>query len=169
MASVTLPSSLVLAHRWSWRDILAGLELGLVAPQTAVDAAVSQMEDPDPSAAIVELACCSAEDPEALLLLRRLADEEPSEAEGNGFWLYLVLRWILENRELFSDPLQTVEEVYADFDYPEIVAPFVRYMPSEEPDLGSREANEARLVDKWKSFVEQEEARFRCDDPGGNG
>lgn len=169
MVSVTLPSSLVLAHRWSWQDILAGRELGLITLRTVVDAAVSQVEDPDPSPAIVELACCSSDDPDVLPLLHRLAEEEPGNAEGGDLWLYLVLRWVLENRELFSDPFQVVEEVYADFDYPEVVAPFVRYMPSEEPDLGSREANEARLLDKWKVFIEREHARFRREDPGGAG
>ncbi len=38
-----------------------------------------------------------------------------------------------ENRETVEDPFAVVEELYADFDYPEEIAGFVRYMPPEDP------------------------------------
>jgi hypothetical protein len=66
----------------------------------------------------------------------------------------LVLAWIYEHRGAFLDPLQTVEEVYADFGYPERIAGFVRYMPMDGPDLGSREANEQRLMERWKEYLD---------------
>lgn len=60
-----------------------------------------------------------------------------------------------------ADPLDDVETVYAEFDYPPEVGRFVRYMPSDEPDLGSRERNEARLVEKWERYLEENQERFR--------
>jgi hypothetical protein len=66
-----------------------------------------------------------------------------------------VLAWFYEHRGEVPDPLLRVEEVYADFGYPEQIAKFVRYMPMEGPDLGSREANEHRLFERWKRYIEE--------------
>ena len=46
-------------------------------------------------------------------------------------------------------------EVYSDFGYPPRIAGFVRYMPAEQPDLGSRELNEQRLYENWKRYLDQ--------------
>ena len=74
-------------------------------------------------------------------------------------WAFLILAWVYEHRDSFEDPLDLVEKLYADLDYPEQVAPFVRYMPTDEPDLGSRGQNEQRLFQKWAEYL-QKEARY---------
>jgi hypothetical protein len=86
-----------------------------------------------------------------------LAAREPEEtlSELRAKWLCVVLAWIFEHRNEYADPLRAVEEVYADFDYPARIASFVRYMPSDDPDLGSRELNEARLYEKWQSYLQE--------------
>jgi hypothetical protein len=71
-----------------------------------------------------------------------------------------VLAWFYEHRAEVPDPLQRVEEVYADFGYPEQLAKFVRYMPMEGPDLGSREANERRLFERWKRYVDDVASKY---------
>jgi hypothetical protein len=38
-------------------------------------------------------------------------------------------------------------------DYPEELARFVRYMPTDAPGLGSTQANEARMLDSIRDFV----------------
>ena len=95
-------------------------------------------------------------------LIEQLATTEPDQDADKirSKWLYLVLIWIFEHRESYPDPLQTVEEVYADFGYPERIADFVRYMPMNEPDLVSRELNEQRLYEKWKRYVDEEAAKY---------
>ncbi|MCB9913053.1 MAG: hypothetical protein H6827_08665 [Planctomycetes bacterium] len=35
------------------------------------------------------------------------------------------------------------------------MASFVRYMPKVGPDSGSREANERRLFERWKRYVDE--------------
>lgn len=79
----------------------------------------------------------------------------PLTGEMEAKWLYLVLDWLYQHRADLADPLQTVEEVYADFGYPECLSSFVRYMPMQGPDLGSRAANEARLFERWKSYLDE--------------
>jgi hypothetical protein len=76
--------------------------------------------------------------------------------------MLLTLDWVLTNRESFKDPLGEVEEIYADFDYPQEIAPLVRYMPPTDgwrPGEHSAEVNLARLFRLWADFVE----RKRCE------
>jgi hypothetical protein len=40
------------------------------------------------------------------------------------------------------------------------IAPFVRYMPMVGPDLENPERNEARLYDRWESYLIESGKRF---------
>jgi hypothetical protein len=70
------------------------------------------------------------------------------------------LDWLFNNRENYSDTLDLVVQIYSNFDYPENIAEFIRYMPSDDLDLGSLELNEGRLYEKWKEYLEHEKDRF---------
>jgi hypothetical protein len=140
----------------SWRDVRFGLVNELLDPQVPIELAVDQVgELTEPSAALIELAGASKNEP-ILEFVDQLANAEPPRSEDvtRDKWLYLVLAWIYEHRDVYADPLQRVEEIYADFGYPEQVAKFVRYMPMEGPDLGSREENERRLFERWKQYLD---------------
>ncbi|HVZ38834.1 MAG TPA: DUF2247 family protein [Candidatus Kapabacteria bacterium] len=146
-----------------WQDILFGLENELISSTVAIEQATvilnnSGRYEPD----IVDVASCSPADP-IIELVARLARREQPRPEGNvrEKWLYIILAWLYDHRHSIADPLSMVEEVYADFDYPEEVAPFVRYMPMVGPDLGSREANEERMVGNWKAYLDRTGERFR--------
>lgn len=140
----------------TWQEMLFGIDNELLSPGAAVDFAARQLEvqdNADPT--LVELAgVCSGEPTRDLV--EQLAAAEPRQ--GSEFmrrkWMYLVLAWIFEHKETYLDPLRAVEEVYADFGYPDVIVSFVRYMPVDEPSLGSREANESRLHDKWKRYLD---------------
>lgn len=88
------------------------------------------------------------------------AESPPSRADVKAKWLYLVLAWVFECRDTLVDALGTVESIYSDFDYPEEVTRFVRYMPADEPALGNLEQNEARLLDRLKEYLDVEGKRF---------
>ena len=83
------------------------------------------------------------------------AQETTTSQEVRSKWLYILLAWLYENKDMFEDPLAIVEEIYVEFDYPEEIAHLIRYMPIEEADLGSKEANLGRLVTRWGEFVNQ--------------
>jgi hypothetical protein len=141
----------------SWRDVRFGLANELLDPQAPVELAVDQVGGrAEPSAALLELAGVGKNET-TRELVEQLANEEPpcSEDESRDKWLYLVLAWLYEHRGEVPDPLQRVEEVYADFGYPVQIAKFVRYMPMKGPDPGTREANERRLFEQWKWYIEE--------------
>lgn len=140
--------------RMNWRDVRFGLENELLDPLAPVELAAEQVADLEhPPPMLTALAGGEL----TMRLIQQLANGEPpcSEAELRDRWLYLVLAWIYEQRDQYPEPLQTVEEVYADFGYPKQIADFVRYMPMVGEDLGSREANELRLFERWKLYLDE--------------
>ena len=148
--------------RLTWREVLFGIENELLASGAAVELAGDDLGARDnPPEVLLELAGLGKGEP-TRGLVEQLANAAPNQdpAEIRGKWLYLVLGWILEHKESYPDPLQMVEEVYADFDYPESVSAFVRYMPTREPDLGSRELNERRLYENWQRYLDDEGAKL---------
>lgn len=83
------------------------------------------------------------------------SDRASTEDDVRLYWANILLTWVYEHRSSFDDFLGVVEEIYTDFDYPEELAPFVRYMPSEAPDRGSRKANEEEMINSIGKYVHQ--------------
>jgi hypothetical protein len=146
-----------------WNEIKFGLDQQLIKPKAAVDRATEQLcrVDATPKE-VVELASLTGSESVADLVSHLARNEAPvSEEQVKAKWLYLVLAWLFENRESLVDALGMVESVYSDFDYPKEIASFVRYMPMDGPDLGNREQNEARMFDRWKTYLNRAGKRFR--------
>ncbi|ASA23038.1 DUF2247 family protein [Paenibacillus donghaensis] len=80
--------------------------------------------------------------------------------------LYVVLQWVYENKEHYTDPLEVVETIYADFDYPEEISQFVRYMPPNQPLLDSLELSNERLYRNWSEYLEIQKKRFSDSNEG---
>lgn len=167
--AILISAEFLAQHRipLSWSDLRWGLVHGLVDEQAAVDAAVRAMKG-DPPATVVELAGLLPGELHAVPeLLDRLAGPEAdgSRERARDRWLYLVLLWLYEQRGELDDPLGAVEEVYADFGYPPMVAPFVRYMPVPEsegyrPQDHTPDENTRRLMRKWEGFLRGERDRL---------
>lgn len=104
-----------------------------------------------------ELAIASSSASDSIVeSVRKLARDNGISDEGaiRLFWANILLAWVYEHREQFDDLLCVVEEIYSDYNYPEELAGFVRYMPSNAPDLGSVEANEQRMITSIGEYVE---------------
>ncbi len=145
----------------TWSEIRFGLENRLLDPVAPSEVAAAELNQPDPNPELLELATAKPGEP-VLPLVNALADRETLTLDSrvSEKWVFLVLAWLFEHRNGLPDPLQAVENVYAEFDYPEGVAGFVRYMPSDEPDLGSQERNERRLMQKWERFLDEQRNEF---------
>ncbi len=146
----------------SWNEIKFGLDQQLIKPKAAIDRATEQLcaADAAPKEA-VDLASLTESESVADLVSHLAKNEAAiSDERIKAKWLYLVLAWLFENRESLVDALGMVESVYSDFDYPKEIAPFVRYMPMDGPDLGNREQNEARMFDRWKTYLNRAGKRF---------
>jgi hypothetical protein len=77
-----------------------------------------------------------------------------------GKWLYLVLSWLYETRAEHTDPLDYVEQIYADFGYPDQITSFVRYMPPADgrDTLSlSRQENIESMMNYWRNYLKDAE------------
>jgi hypothetical protein len=141
-------------------DLCYGLQHGFLKATTAIDIAVHNVR-------------CAADDPVLQELSALLGDEvdmvpqvlsaldDPERVhdprESKRKWLYLQLKAAYIDRARLRDPLGVVEQIYADFDYPPNVAPFVRYMPVRPGDASGLEA----LIRRWSDFVDNEREALR--------
>ena len=161
IVKLSVPASFIHARtRLTWRDVLYGIDNELLAAGAAVEFAREAKWD-DRTPALEELAALGKGEP-TRDLVEKLANEEPPRDVGviREKWLFLVLAWIFAHRAHYPDPLQAVEEVYADFDYPPRITRFVRYMPAEEPDLGSVDLNVQRMHQRWKEYLDEASAEY---------
>lgn len=142
--------------RLSWGEIAWGYHNHYIGWSDVVDFACDRLVEDEEESIVIELAGLSKFDAsEAGQLVDKLAAKE---IDGDvkavkAKWLYLSLAWLYKNRASSPDPLEAVEELYSDFDYPEDVAPFVRYMPVSDgydPSAHSAAENYSRLVSKWQ-------------------
>ena len=167
MPDVFIPYHFIRDHAdLSWSEAWWGVRHGMIALLDSIDLArdcvFAGLDDPR----ALELAWLNRlYTYRAHELLQGLAegeDEEDEEAMEEK-WLYLELLWLFEHRDELDDPLGHVERVYADFGYPEEIEGFVRWMPNNDgfdPTNHGSEENVARMMGKWRLYLDQAKGRF---------
>lgn len=156
---ILLPYDYVISHvSLTWSDILFALEHGLMAKKAAVEYAYHVIgKEAKPTQTVLALAWVHHEE-EVDFYLNELTNQivEQKDDIPQKKFLYLLLNWVFEHKEQFSDPLQMVETIYADFDYPEEISNFVRYMPLSQPVsllLERKVARMERLFNNWEVYL----------------
>lgn len=143
----------------SWEEASWGYHRGYLGWLDIVGLASHRLELGEGDATVIELAGLSKSDAhqtEDLLSQLVLEPVDGDEKTIKAKWLYLSLAWLFKNRMAFPDPLEMIETIYADFDYPGEVAPFVRYMPTTDgydPSIHTAEENQARIYRKWQDYL----------------
>lgn len=161
--------NIVLTYRYistlvtlTWADILFGINHGILNIEAAVAHAVASLEtEENPSQEIIDLAWLT-EGESIHPYIDELINLEPvqDEQEIKEKFLYVLLNWVYEHKETYEDPLGTVEYIYADFNYPVEMSSFIKYMPSNHPDLGSLELNKQHLLHNWKNYLNAQKKKF---------
>lgn len=146
----------------TWCELRYGIENQFVDDYCAVEMAIKNLGEDDNSELILELASLNSNNDIAVVLDDLCKSESPALdiSLANKKWLFITLNYLYYSRSDFEDPLGVVEEVYSDFDYPEEIESFVRYMPMIGEDLGSIEANTARLYKYWKEYLDSASIAF---------
>lgn len=75
-------------------------------------------------------------------------------------WLFIILRCVFTQRKLYKNPLDIVEMIYADFDYPKEIDSFVKYMPPKDgydPSIHSFDENISRLYANWEAYIKDKD------------
>lgn len=135
----------------SWGEIKCGLDRGYLSPAGVVEYSLKRLSA-ESSADHYELACLAGDEVSNIRgCVIRLAAKDLRDDRGlEKVWVFLIFLWVFINRDKYQDPLGVVEEMYADFDYPESVAPIVRYMPAADPSL----EGEDQLLRNWSNILD---------------
>ena len=83
-------------------------------------------------------------------LLKKIVKKEHNYSTEK--WLYIVLLDLFNKRKELDDPLGNVEEIYENFDYPEKIESFVRYMLANDSYDPSKHTKEENINQKDKIF-----------------
>ena len=141
----------------NWKELLYGFEHGFIDEKGVSEFACEALTKKSQQEAIELASLLPQENYLASNLLQSLADKDLSpETDTTKPWIFLLLSFLLEHQANYEDPLEIVEELYADFDYPEEIIPLVRYMPPPEGVEGSEE----RLFENWKIALSAYKASF---------
>jgi hypothetical protein len=137
------PGELVYGYRGGWledRDVvgvaLAGFEAERGLPSAEEELALLLSDD-------------LGRVPE---LMEEIARSSAEEHDPGTVWLFLALAWLHEHRSEHVEPLEVVEMLYADFDYPEEIEGLVRFMP---PPPGAASGHRA-IEQRWKGLPESQ-------------
>lgn len=167
MILAPIPYSFIRKHvLLSWQDVLWGYERQLIGWSSVVDLAENRVLRGADNPTEIELASLGKSETQKVgELLRVLADNESDEADSTADkkWLFLVLAWLFEKRADVSDPLNEIEAIYADFDYPSEIEMLVGYMPTTDgydPSQHSTKENKARLFSRWKQYLSEAEQKI---------
>lgn len=135
----------------SWGEIKYGLDRGFLTPAGVVEYAVKRLSAGS-SAEQYELACLTGDDANDVweCVARLAVKDVQGDRRSEEAWIFLVFLWVFINKDAYQDPLGVVEELYANFDYPESVAPIVRYMPAVDSAL----EGEDQLYRNWSNMLE---------------
>jgi hypothetical protein len=151
------------------REAAWGYEQQFIAWKDIVDLARSRVADSSDNEIVAELARLNKEQVWRVgELVGKLAREEQPESDGTvrRKWLFFLLAWIFEKRQNIADPLGEVEMVYSDFDYPNEIEGFVRYMPvaaDYDPKEHSQINNIRRLFSLWRDYLDKTSMELGCD------
>ena len=144
----------------NWQDVLWGYENKFLGWRSIIEFSEKRLLDGSDVGLEVDLVSFTKENAgEVGNILRELAGKEFSSSDEKikEKWLYIVLSWLFETRSEIDDPLAYIEEIYADFDYPDEIVEFVRYMPVNGGYDASEHTsieNEQRLLNKWKEYLD---------------
>lgn len=142
----------------NWKDIIWAVERGIFSWKDVREFAVGRLDGMFPTFDIEnEISMLDKDDASEIMSLARSAASIDSEfGSVPDRWRFLLLKWIYENRSSFANPLGAVEELYAEFDYPQDMESFVSFLPPSDgwdPTKHNALENEARLLGNWRAYL----------------
>jgi hypothetical protein len=124
-----------------------------------VDIATSMLAAGDQAAAVLDLASVSHAELSEVKDLLTGQSSGIDENEIHAKWLWLVLAHLYETQGSDDSVFDKLDALYADFGYPEEMAPFGPYAPAyQSKDDPQRVRNE--VLKEWQSYLASAEGKF---------
>lgn len=154
---------ITLQIKLTWEDIEYGIKNKYISSDIAIDHAIKELSKCEKySEELLELASLSKGELVYPYLTKLVQNnQKPNDiVEIKDKWMYIILKKIYYSMDDYLNPLEIAEEVYSDFNYPEIISNIIRYMPLNMSDLGSVELNEKRLIKNWYEYLKKQYEKF---------
>ena len=156
--------------KMNWTELLVGLKSEFADGLAPIAAAHERLSRGEYSDELVELAYLDrrfevAAKLDARALVERLASQETCDCSDTAEhkWLYLVLAWLYEHKDDYADPLIEVAIIYAVFGYPKDMRGLIYYEASGEPIVGDTAQARARLIGKWRGYLNDRSKYYRAE------
>ncbi len=83
----------------------------------------------------------------------KVSEEEKNEVQEK--FLYVILSWLYDNKNNVTAPLEAIEIIYADFNYPNEIQELIRYMPNDDVNISSLKGNIGleNIYNKWRVYL----------------
>lgn len=126
----------------NWCDLLYAIENNFLAHQSAIEyALIEAKKTENPPSEVLELACMlqsEAEFPyDVCQLVNKLATLHKStmviDSDSKEKFLYVSLNWIYEHKDDYYNPIEIVDVLCDDINYPDEVKKLLSFMPESEP------------------------------------
>ncbi|MGN0463441.1 MAG: DUF2247 family protein [Acutalibacteraceae bacterium] len=156
--SLVIPISYAIEHaKLNWNDIFFAFCNWYINNESVIEFAKYVVDDYINDEIVLDLVCLSPNEVnrESLLndfLLHLIDKNKMNEAKSK--FLYIVLSFIFDRKVFFEDPARAVEVVYADFNYPEEIKDFVRFMPVSKDVMGLEFDETERIFNNWKKYLD---------------
>jgi len=146
----------------TWSDVYYGVENNLLELVCVSEYAIRCIEKADDDCQeIMDLAWQNENKLDLLENMAKIIKKEnkPDDYQSIIKWQYCIVKKLRNSQLEFEDLSDCLDEVYADFDYPEDMEEFVSYMPIKDdynPSTHTREENIERRLRKVDEFLERE-------------
>lgn len=116
---------------WTWGELVFGIEKSIIAIKDVISYAKTILSDELEQFNLVLELSISEEDEAKIILDELLKTEKEQDIYLiNNKWMFAIIydAYINDKCSIFD----VTEDVYAEFEYPEIISNLVRYMPCED-------------------------------------
>lgn len=118
--------------KWDWRELLFGVENNIIGRSDVINYATHILDEGILGFDLVLKVAIADEYEDILLYIHELSNLENFKDNQaiEDKWRYGILKELHDKKSNYDNFNKKVEEIYADFDYPEDMAGFIEYMPS---------------------------------------
>lgn len=150
----------------NWGDILFAIENNFLVHQTAIKHAQEAVQEnenvPETVFELAFLLKCEAEFPyDVYQLVNKLAISQNSDnSDSREKFLYVSLNWVYEHKDDYSNPIEVIDILCDEINYPDEVKNLISFMPSSESKKNSSVSATEQLFGRLLEYLEKQRDRW---------
>lgn len=150
----------------NWNDLLFAIENEFLPHQTAIEHALVEVQKNESSPMeVMELACTlqgEAKFHDICQLVNKLATlQNPDNySDSKEKFLYVSLNWVYEHKDDYCNPIEVVDILCDEIDYPDEVKNLISFMPMQEAETNSSDPTTEGLFGRLLRYLKKQRNRW---------